>query len=241
MNKWQWMNDILTQRKISQAEFAEKVDWNQARVSELLSNKRDIPSSKLYNIAKFFNLDLGELTAYNLGKADKISLSLPTSGTTAAAEKIVNTVSSFFKKAPADNIAIDILDVTACCGNGIDNFSENVSGQWIISTEDFRTISHTSTPDKIKMLRICGDSMEPTLKDGDWVLTDTSRRAPESDGIYLLHLSTGLAVKRLQGSAEPNTIRILSDNQHYKDENAKLSDIIILGRIIYTQIGRAHV
>jgi len=54
MNKWQWMNDILTQRKISQAEFAEKVDWNQARVSELLSNKRDIPSSKLYNIAKFF-------------------------------------------------------------------------------------------------------------------------------------------------------------------------------------------
>lgn len=83
------------------------------------------------------------------------------------------------------------------------------------------------------MLRVSGDSMEPTLKDGDWILADISRKSPDSDGIYLLQLSTGLAVKRLQGSITPDTIIIKSDNPIYNPENANLKDVIILGRVIY--------
>ena len=61
MSKWKWINDLLNQRKISQNDFAQKIKWNQARVSELLSDKRDIPVSKLYDIANFFQIDLGQL------------------------------------------------------------------------------------------------------------------------------------------------------------------------------------
>ena len=230
MSKWQWINDELLRRGISQAEFAKRVDWQQARVSELISDKRDIPGTKLYNIAKFLGVDLGKLTAYNSGKNSDIPLPAHMAGVNALSESL----SSFFSPNPAATVSIDIISATACCGTGIENFAENTTGQWIISAEDFRAISLSSQPENIKMLKVRGDSMEPTLKDGDWVLADISRRTPESDGMYLLRLSTGLAVKRLQGSVSPDTITVKSDNPKYDAENAKLSDIAILGRIVYT-------
>lgn len=131
------------------------------------------------------------------------------------------------------NISIDILDATACCGMGVENFMENVIGQWNMPLLEYRTISTTSNPDNVKMLRVKGDSMAPTIKDGDWVLVDTSFRAPDSDGIYLLKISTGLAIKRLQGSVG-NNITIISDNPKYPPVTASSGEILICGKIIYT-------
>lgn len=130
-------------------------------------------------------------------------------------------------------ITIDILDATACCGNGIEAFQENVIGQWSMPLFDFKTISTTSNPDNVKMLRVKGDSMAPTIKDADWVLVDTSFRSPDSDGIYLLKISTGLAIKRLQGSVGNNII-IISDNPKYPPVTAASGDVQICGKIIYT-------
>ncbi len=130
-------------------------------------------------------------------------------------------------------ITIDIVDATACCGVGIENFQENVIGQWNMPLLEYRTISTTSAPDNVKMIRVKGDSMVPTIKDGDWALVDTSFRAPDSDGIYLLKISTGLAIKRLQGSVG-NNITIISDNPKYPPVTASSGEILICGKIIYT-------
>jgi hypothetical protein len=131
------------------------------------------------------------------------------------------------------NVSIDILDATPCCGNGIEAFQENVIGQWSMPLFDFKTISTTSNPDNVKMLRVKGDSMAPTIKDADWVLVDTSFHSPDSDGIYLLKISTGLAIKRLQGSVGNNII-IISDNPKYPPVTAASGDVQICGKIIYT-------
>lgn len=130
-------------------------------------------------------------------------------------------------------ISIDIVDATACCGMGIENFQENVIGQWNMPLLEYRTISTTSNPDNVKMIRVKGDSMAPTIKDGDWALVDASFRAPDSDGIYLLKISTGLAIKRLQGSVGNNVI-IISDNPKYPPVTAANGDVQICGKIIYT-------
>lgn len=146
-------------------------------------------------------------------------------------QAVADSITGLFKK--KDSVSIAILDVTACCGSGIDNFEENIIGQWNMPLMEYRTISTTSNPDNVKMIRARGDSMAPTLKDGDWVLADMSFRSTDSDGLYLIRSSTGLAIKRLQGSI-PGHICIISDNPKYPPQTWESGEIQILGKIIYT-------
>ncbi|MBR1648002.1 MAG: S24 family peptidase [Alphaproteobacteria bacterium] len=130
-----------------------------------------------------------------------------------------------------DYVAIDMLDVTACCGNGLENLTENVNGKWMMPIDEFRNISLTS-PENVKLIAVKGDSMTPTIQEGDWVFVDITRIIPDSDGMFLLRLSTGLVVKRLQGGLN-NEIIIKSDNPHYSDLTAQIGEVQILGKVIY--------
>lgn len=133
---------------------------------------------------------------------------------------------------PVNDLArIEMLDVKACCGTGNDVISENVIGTWNMPIETFKNITNTGA-ENVKMIQVYGDSMEPTLKGGDWVLVDITRNTPDSDGLFVLWLTTGLAVKRLQGGL--NDITVHSDNPNYKDINAKMGEIRIIGKVIYT-------
>ena len=131
----------------------------------------------------------------------------------------------------ANSVSIDMLDATACCGNGLETLSESVVGKWLMPINEFKTIS-LSAPDNIKLLPVKGDSMQPTIKEGDWVFVDITRRTPDSDGMFLLRLSTGLAVKRIQGGLT-NDIIIKSDNKKYNDLTASVGEVTILGKVIY--------
>lgn len=130
-----------------------------------------------------------------------------------------------------DTISIDMLDATACCGNGIETLSESVVGRWLMPLNEFKSIT-LSAPENVKLLPVKGDSMQPTIKDGDWVFVDITRTTPDSDGMFLLRLSTGLAVKRIQGGLTDNII-IKSDNKKYNDLTASVGEVTILGKVIY--------
>ncbi len=138
---------------------------------------------------------------------------------------------SIIRKEEKPIISIDILDVTACCGNGLEIFEEKPIGSWEIPIIDFKNIC-SGSPKDIKMIKAVGDSMMPTICDGDWVLVDISFKYPSSDGIYLLRLSTGLAIKRIQGGVL-NELSIISDNNHYAPLLANISEVQILGRVVY--------
>lgn len=157
-------------------------------------------------IARFLDIDEQELTDF---KTSRLSMTV------------------------ADNksVAIDMLDATACCGNGIETLSEAVIGKWLMPISEFKTIS-LSAPNNIKLLSVKGDSMQPTIKDGDWVFVDITRITPDSDGMFLLRLSTGLAIKRIQGGLT-NDLIIKSDNPRYSDLTAQIGEIAILGKVIY--------
>ncbi|MBO7217724.1 MAG: hypothetical protein J6V50_03390 [Clostridia bacterium] len=128
-------------------------------------------------------------------------------------------------------ISIDMLDVVACCGNGIEAYTENVVGQWSMPIADFKQITST-TPDNIKLIAVKGDSMQPTIKEGDFCFVDISKRQPDSDGMFLLRIATGLAVKRIQGGLTNNLI-IKSDNPKYDNLTAAVGEVSVLGKVIY--------
>jgi transcriptional regulator with XRE-family HTH domain len=131
----------------------------------------------------------------------------------------------------SDSISIKIIDAVACCGTGIEALHENIIGTWDIPLQKYRDFS-TAKPENVYMLQVEGDSMSPTLNSGDWALADTSQNYISSDGIYLIRMASGLAVKRIQSGL--NDITIKSDNPAYKDITASVGEVSIIGKVIYT-------
>lgn len=130
-----------------------------------------------------------------------------------------------------NSVSIKIIDAVACCGTGIEALQENVVGTWDIPLQKYRDFS-TAKPENVYMLQVEGDSMTPTLNSGDWALADTSQNYISSDGLYLIRMASGIAVKRIQSGL--NDITIKSDNPAYKDITATIGEVAILGKIIYT-------
>ncbi len=94
----------------------------------------------------------------------------------------------------------------------------------------------TAAPDGgLKLLYVSGDSMSPTLEDGDLVMVDTGRRMPSPPGIFILDDGVGLVAKRVD--AIPNTtppqLRLSSDNPAYSNYQRRIDEVHIVGRIVW--------
>lgn len=93
-------------------------------------------------------------------------------------------------------------------------------------------------PDNITMIRVDGEAMAPTLRDGDEILVDTSDNASRlRDGIYVLRLDGVRMVKRIAIGPRRGTLRISTDHPHYPDWNEIEPALIdIVGRVLW--VGR---
>ena len=90
-----------------------------------------------------------------------------------------------------------------------------------------------ASPAQLRIMHVEGDSMAPTLLDGDAVLVDMSRAAPVPPGIFVLVDGMGLVAKRLEhiANSDPPAVRIISDNKHYPEYERTADEIRIIGRI----------
>ena len=204
---------MIDDRNLSMAKISTALGKNVAYLQQFITKGSPyrLPDEQRYRLSVILNVPEQELTDLVISPAPNISVPLA---------------------ATPDRISIDMLDTVACCGNGADGLTENVIGNWQMPLVDFRQIT-MSAPETVKMIKVKGDSMEPTLCDGDWALVDISRILPDSDGMFLLRLSTGLAIKRLQGGITEEVI-VKSDNPKYSDITANIGEIRILGKVIYT-------
>jgi len=84
-----------------------------------------------------------------------------------------------------------------------------------------------------------GDSMDPTLRDGDQIIVDLSQGSVTADALYVLQVGDDFIVKRLaRNPIRPGRVGVLSDNPAYHDyPDVDLADLTIIGRVIWT--GRA--
>lgn len=215
MSKWKFLEDLTKDMGLTQVDLAKKLGWYQTRVSELFLDKANIPARKLYDFASFFGLDYKELKDYNEGKTDKIP------------SRTQNPINK------TDIIEIDILDVSACCGNGVENITENVIGQHMMTLPALRELT-TSLPENIKIIKAIGESMIPTIYPNDVVWIDISVKTPTSDGLYVLCVGTDLMIKRIQINPFDGSATIKSDNTQYMPfTRPKFQDVNVIGRVIY--------
>lgn len=88
---------------------------------------------------------------------------------------------------------------------------------------------------QLAMVRARGDSMTPTINDGDTLLLDLSRQTPESGRIFVIRINAELRAKRLQVLVD-GAVRISSDNRAYADEILDAPDIHqlhVLGQVVW--------
>ena len=97
-------------------------------------------------------------------------------------------------------------------------------------------------PETMKIFEVSGDSMEPTLADGDLIMINQADKDVRTGHIYLLRLGAGendseLMVKRLE-RRPGGVLLIRSDNPRYEDipvdMNTVDGEIEIFGRMVWS-------
>ena len=90
----------------------------------------------------------------------------------------------------------------------------------------------------LSLIRVQGDSMVPTLSDGDEILVDRADAASRlRDGNYVLRIEDALVVKRLALSPVGARVSISSDNDAYPGwPDCELASIDLVGRVVW--VGR---
>ncbi len=91
-------------------------------------------------------------------------------------------------------------------------------------------------PPNLSIVRVEGDSMSPTLNDGDDILVDLGDAAERlRDGIYVLRVDESLIVKRLALNPMGRRVTVQSDNPAYPDwPDCGLEGIHCIGRVIWS-------
>jgi hypothetical protein len=90
-------------------------------------------------------------------------------------------------------------------------------------------------PAQLSLIQVQGESMIPTLHDGDDILVDSGASlSPLRDGIYVLRMDDVLMVKRISRGPSAQ-ISVLSDNPAYPDWiDIEQSQVNIIGRVIWS-------
>ena len=86
-------------------------------------------------------------------------------------------------------------------------------------------------PAQLSAIRVEGDSMESTLRDGDEILVDRTPRQLR-DGIHVVRAGDALMVKRLD-LARPGVIALVSDNPAYRTIELEPGEVEVIGRVVW--------
>ncbi|SEE79606.1 S24 family peptidase [Pseudomonas proteolytica] len=180
-------------------------------------------------VEKEFELDEYAFDKPGLGGADVIDVEgLPA----ALAQKIKNYRST---------ISVERLDIAASMGPGTEPPEMNMVVEHMRLDANWvrQNLVYTST-DNLRLISGRGDSMAPTIRNGDALLVDSGVTSVESDAIYFFLMRGQHHVKRIQRNLDGLTI--ISDNGQYREIDVpgdREGDIQVLAQIIYWWTGRS--
>lgn len=196
----------------SQAGLARKIGVAQATIAKLALGE-SAGSKHLHRIAR----ELGTTPQYLTGETDDPSegaLPLPT------AEILSEQLG-----------LVEIREIDLSYGMGACYTDVPVTTKIRHIPASWLRIYTSSSPDKLFFARAIGDSMAPTLLDGDMVLIDTAEVQPRfSDQIWAIAFGVTGMIKRLRPMPD-GSVKILSDNDRVPPEIAVDGEMHIIGRV----------
>ncbi len=186
MKKNHTLELLRSELGINKKEFAQKLGITQNSYTNYITGKRELPTDVVLKIKQLFDINIDWLLT---GKGNMYN---------------TKTQHSLYK--------IPILSLQASAGSGIHNYEIEDKNIIYLPKKIFKT---PQKEENLKIIEVIGDSMEPTIKDGSYVIIDTSKKELIDGGIYAINLDNQILIKRLQKI--PNGIKIISDNKNYSD------------------------
>lgn len=131
-------------------------------------------------------------------------------------------------------ILVPKLAIGASAGAGASVDGEAVEGEVAFDPKWLRDLG--ADPRALSIIRVEGDSMAPTLDDGDDILVDGGDAAARlRDGIYVLRMDDVLMVKRAARAPGQGRISVISDNPHYRSwDDLPMASVQLVGRVVWT-------
>jgi len=135
---------------------------------------------------------------------------------------------------PAGMVAISRSAVRASAGPGAIPAGEAGQPYFAFDRRWLKALTGASA-DYLSIVRVEGDSMAPTLNDGDDILIDRRDAGePIHDGIYVLRVDERLLVKRLAVHPMGRHVTVQSDNPASRDRpDCGIDDVHCIGRVIW--------
>ena len=130
-------------------------------------------------------------------------------------------------------VAVPLANVHPLMGGGVIVDVEPAAGRPYDFQKSWIKNGLRANPADVRIMHMEGESMMPTLNDGDIVLVDIGRRAPSPPGKFVLHDGMGLVAKRLEHipNSEPPRMKIVSDNDRYAPYEQLAEEMAMMGRI----------
>jgi phage repressor protein C with HTH and peptisase S24 domain len=133
-----------------------------------------------------------------------------------------------------DFVMVPRYDVHGSMGGGAIIHSEQVVDHLAFKADWVRQ-QLGARPADLVLISATGDSMEPTLGDGDLLLIDKSEHQFRDGAIYVLVVGDALLVKRIQHRLDQSIV-IKSDNRAYESQAlgpSEIESLQILGRVVW--------
>lgn len=185
------------------------------------ANGSDMPLSVLEKLAVESGLPLAWIVS---GEAVDEEARLGTGGPIVPTESL-NAFTGF--------VAVPRLSVQASAGPGLLALEGSEPSDVVAFREGWlRRIG--VTPVNAQVLKAVGDSMEPTIRDGDLLLVDRGISQVIDNGIYIVVVAGLVLVKRLQTRFD-GSLTLISDNRERYDPETiakdRLHELTIEGRV----------
>jgi phage repressor protein C with HTH and peptisase S24 domain len=133
--------------------------------------------------------------------------------------------------AKTEYVYVPLVDVVASAGAGALVREESIES--VLAFERNWLRAHLKgNPDGLSLIRVQGDSMSPTLEDGDWIFVERQKDLG-GEGIYVFQRDGELWVKRLQ-RLSGSRVKVISDNPRFPSFVVDCADpvngLILIGR-----------
>lgn len=144
-------------------------------------------------------------------------------------ESVLGRPKEISSKRLQDWVDVPRLAVDASAGGGAFAGEEELLGTIRFSPRWLRSMG--LDPKALSAIAVAGDSMAPTLQDGDEILVDRTVRAL-SEGIHVLRHEGNLLVKRIE-RGPGGAVRLISDNKVYDPIECPAGSIDVIGRVVW--------
>ena len=173
--------------------------------------------------------DILDIPFYDLVQQD-IFIANNENTTKNAIENIDNPTDYMLQKKQPDTIYVPFFkDGLVSAGRGIINFDNGEYDYLPFKENDLRIMFNVNPKAKLAIIPCAGNSMEPTIKEGDLIVFQQDFSQIEG-AVYVCRYDDELFVKRLR---KRPTIALISDNKDYDPiEIQEAEEIEILGRVV---------